>query len=75
MKYTVYFELFGKKMQTTVSANSVEEAKKVIHNKIVFHKVVEKEKNTKEAVDSIMKLFNKTFKEFDKLFNSFNSKK
>jgi len=78
-RYIIYFELYGKKMKTTVSATSEEEAKKVIFNKINFHKVVEKEKFTKEAVDKINGLFNNVFKDFDKTVKDFdkifNSKK
>ena len=37
--YTLYFTLFGKRMKTTVDANSKQEAKEAIRNKIVFDKV------------------------------------
>jgi hypothetical protein len=39
--YTIYFELFGKKMKTTVEAENVDQAKRKIKDKIVFHKVEE----------------------------------
>ena len=39
--YEVYFELFGKKMKTTVSASSKEHAKEVIKNKIKFNEIME----------------------------------
>ena len=39
-QFTVYFEIFGKKMKTTVFANTEEEAKRKVKDKIVFHKVV-----------------------------------
>jgi hypothetical protein len=38
--FTVYFELFGKKMQTKVIAKTEEEAKQVVQSKIIFHKVM-----------------------------------
>lgn len=38
-KYKVYFELFGKKMVTEVSALEADRAKEIVKNKIVFHKV------------------------------------
>lgn len=38
-KYRVYFELYGKKLVTEVSALSEERAKQIIKDKIVFHKV------------------------------------
>lgn len=37
--YEIYFELFGKKMKTTITANSEYEAKDEIFNKIEFHKI------------------------------------
>lgn len=40
MKYTVYFELYNRKMKTEVEAGSIEQAKHIITNKIIFHKVV-----------------------------------
>ena len=42
-KYTVYFELYGKKMKTTVEAENEEQAKNKITNKIKFYKVELKE--------------------------------
>ena len=40
--YDVYFEIFGKKMKTTILAETMTEAKEKIINKIIFHKVTEK---------------------------------
>ena len=40
MLYTVYFEIFGKKMKYTVRASSEEDAKYQIMGKIIWHKVV-----------------------------------
>ena len=37
-EYTVWFELFGKKMKTVVIARDEEDAKKTIQKKIIFHK-------------------------------------
>ena len=52
MKYfTVYFEIYGKKLKTQVLARSEEGAKDVVTNKIIFHKVVvdhDMEKNGKD---------------------------
>ena len=39
-KYTVYFEMYGKKMKTSVMAQNIEHAKWLVTNQIVFHKVV-----------------------------------
>ena len=38
-KYTVYFELFGKKMKTDVEAKNEDHAKEIIKSKIIFHNV------------------------------------
>jgi len=40
-KYKIYFEVFGKKMQTEVFASSQKHAKKIIREKIKFHKIKE----------------------------------
>lgn len=37
--FKVYFEIFGKKMKTSISAKNKEEAKQLLMKKIVFHKV------------------------------------
>lgn len=39
MKYRIYFEFFGRKMQTEVDAGSIDQAKHLIEKKIIFHKV------------------------------------
>lgn len=39
--YDVYFELFGKKMKTTVLAENEADAKTEVKAKIVFYKVAE----------------------------------
>ncbi|PRY90602.1 hypothetical protein [Mongoliibacter ruber] len=38
-EYEVYFEFFGKKMKSKVLANSIEQAKEQILDKVNFHKV------------------------------------
>lgn len=42
IEYIVYFEIFGKKMKTTITAPHKKGAKKAVKEKIIFHKVVEK---------------------------------
>ena len=37
--YDIYFEIFGKKMKTTISARSPAEAKEKIISKIKWHKI------------------------------------
>lgn len=56
MKYTVYFELFGKKMRTTVQAASKIEAQEQILSKVKFHKIEPEriaEKDAKVLVDGL----------------------
>ena len=53
MKYKVYFEIFGKKMMTEVKAISPEAAKKIIRNKIIFHKIKEEE----DILDHLKNIF------------------
>ena len=38
-KYKVYFEIYGKKMKTTVEAKTAEKAKELIRNKIEFNHI------------------------------------
>ena len=59
-KYTVYFEIYGKKMKSTVFAEHELGAKQAVKNKISFHKV-EKEKEDKDI--------------FNDLFGGFSSNK
>jgi len=37
--YTVYFQIYGKKMKTTVLASSIEEAKNKVISKLIIDKV------------------------------------
>jgi len=43
--YTVYFEIFGKKMKVEIKAKSKQQAEEVVKSKIIFHKI---EDNTVE---------------------------
>ena len=57
MLYTVYFEIFGKKMKYSVHAKSEEDAKYQIMGKIIWHKVTtENEYNSKE-IDDMLSMF------------------
>ncbi len=40
-KYKVYFEIYGKKMKTTVDAKTAEHAKELIRSKIQFNHIAE----------------------------------
>lgn len=37
--YQVYFEIYGKKLKTSVLAKNENQAKEIIKEKIVFHKI------------------------------------
>ena len=51
-EYTIYFEIFGKKMKTTIYADSEIEAKNKLKEKIIFYKI--KENN---PIDFLQNLF------------------
>jgi cytochrome c biogenesis protein ResB len=61
-EYTIYFELYGKKLKTTILAKSEEDAKKMILSKIVFHKIVKENNKTfnqsKDVFNNIMDILN-----------------
>ena len=54
--YIVYFELFGKKMKTTVSAENKQDVKEYIESKIIFHKIEEENpfQEGKDIMDFLM---------------------
>ena len=56
MLYTVYFEIFGKKMKYTVLAKSEEDAKYQIMGKIIWHKV-EPEITDDGTLDRLREMF------------------
>lgn len=39
--YTVYFELFGKKMKFSCTAKDAADAKRIVRDRIEFHKIEE----------------------------------
>jgi hypothetical protein len=53
--YTVYFEIFGKKLKTTILAESEEKAKQEIFNKIIFYKIEKDDKNN-DIFNNIMNI-------------------
>ena len=55
MTYTVYFEIYGKKLKTEVEAKSIEQAKYVVASKIIWHKVEPKEDDA--IIDRLSELF------------------
>jgi hypothetical protein len=61
-EYTVYFELYGKKMKTKVNALSENQAKQKILDKVVFHKVTKEEDFEDFIVEDFLDFFNKVTK-------------
>lgn len=37
--FTVYFEMYGRKMKTNVIAKSTDEAKRKVSERLIFHKI------------------------------------
>jgi hypothetical protein len=61
-KYTVYFELYGKKMKTVVDARDTIEVKNIIKDKIIFHKIeADKSNDIKDAFDGFPDEFKNIF--------------
>ena len=61
-KYTVYFELYGKKMKTVVDARDTIDAKNIIKDKIIFHKIeADKSNDIKDAFDGFPEDFKNIF--------------
>jgi hypothetical protein len=60
-EFTVYFELFGKKMKITIFAENESTAKELIRGKIIFHKIERKDffNRDKSGFDFIMDLLTK----------------
>lgn len=52
-KFRVYFEVYGKKMVTTVEAATSDEAKNAVYQKIIFHDVKCVPETEKDLVNRI----------------------
>ncbi len=66
-EYEIYFEIFGKKMRTKLDAESIEDAKLELFNKITFHKVVSVDGKQDEP-----KSYNNLFDSNDSFINIMN---
>ena len=55
-QYEVWFEVYGKKMKTTVLAKHEIEAKELIRKQIIFYKVEETKNN--DELDFLKGIFN-----------------
>lgn len=56
-KYAVFFEIYGKKMKTIIESFSEEEAKKIVQNKIIFHKVIKENSEYNDTIDQLNNMF------------------
>jgi len=60
-EYDVYFEIFGKKLKTTILAKSIDDAKQKIIAKIKWHKIIEKPNDeinrNKDTFENLMNIF------------------
>ena len=68
MLYTIYFEIYGKKMKTDVEAKTPHQAEEklaeIVANKIIYHKVVEpKIKEKKEPINKATSNFMNFFED------------
>ena len=52
--YDVYFELYGKKLKTTVTAENKYEAMEIVRQKLVFVKVVERDDDALNRLKDIL---------------------
>ena len=57
-KYKVYFEIYGKKMKTTVEAKSAEHAKELIRSKIQFNHIEFEDSDELDFMKDFFKGFN-----------------
>lgn len=55
--FTVYFEVFGKRMKTEVLANDKEDARYLVLGKVIFHKIEENKQSSDEVVNNLKDMF------------------
>jgi hypothetical protein len=60
--WDVYFEIFGKKMKTTVRADSFYAAQCKVKDKIIFHKTEEIPGSEKTDIEEMFQKFGGMFK-------------
>lgn len=56
-RYKLYFEFYGHKFTTEVTASTEQEAKEKVKDSIRFHKVVQKPNEDLDAFNQIMNIF------------------
>lgn len=62
--FTLYFELYGKKMKTDIVAVDVDDAKRQLEKKIVYHKVESKpipKTNGEDVFEYLKRVFKMNF--------------
>lgn len=57
-KYKVYFEIYGKKMKTTIEAETAQKAKDLIRSKIQFNHIALDESDDFDFINNFFKGFN-----------------
>jgi hypothetical protein len=63
--YTIYFEIFGKKMKTTVMAENEEKAREIVKNKLIFLNIENHDEYVKRTIDAMEEcrtMFNEAYK-------------
>lgn len=61
-KYIFYIEFYGKKLKVKIEAESIIEGKKVIKEKIIFHKIEKEDNNKYKNTDIFEQMFGGVFK-------------
>lgn len=56
--YTIYFEIYGKKLKTTVMSENEEKAKEFVKSKVIFHKVENSKDEFNQSIDMIDDMLN-----------------
>lgn len=56
--YTVYFEIYGKKLKVIILAESESEARQLVKDKIIFHKIEKTKSAFNECVNSMEDILN-----------------
>jgi len=75
-EYIIYFEIFGKKMKTIITASNKPQAKELLIKKIIFHKIIiNNDQKIKDIDDTMSDDFIKGDDELNNLMNMFGMKK
>lgn len=58
-EYTVYFEIYGKKMRTTVLAKSESHAQEIVRSKLIIHKAEKSQSEFNRILDITSEMLDK----------------